>query len=134
MARTQTAPVLIGVLAEIAQLVGEDGARALAERFGGSEIWIPRARSIGPEHKLALCIGVDKARRLAEQIGHGPLHVPSGRISGRGPLADHVYATIDRAYREGLGVARIARIADCSQSTVERHLRRQSSERGRREA
>ena len=115
---------LIGILVDIAEVAGEDAARALARRFGGSEIYIPYPSSIGGSHPLAECVGQEAARTIADRLGRGHVKVPMGRISGRGSLPPHIFAIIANAHREGIGTSRIARIVGCSVSTVERHLRR----------
>lgn len=48
--------------AEVAEIIGIDSYRKLIDAFGGSQIWIPKARSLVPGTEIA---GEVRCRRLA---------------------------------------------------------------------
>lgn len=107
-------PYLPGVLALIAEEVGEDVAVRLAEARGGRAIYIPKTPKSNTE--LSLIVGLDPARELSKLLGHGALMVPCGNIGGAGGRR----ARIEALWHQGLSQAQIAAEVDVHLRTVER--------------
>lgn len=61
--------VLPGVLAQIADVAGEDAALAVAQARGGTEVYIPPAP--GADHWLSKLIGIKAARAVAAELTMG---------------------------------------------------------------
>lgn len=61
-------------MAELASAIGDDAARLLAERFGGTTISVPR--TIGEHHPLHVVLGADLARRVAQYYGGSRVYIP----------------------------------------------------------
>ena len=57
---------LPGVLAEIAELIGEAGALAIAARVGGTRIYLPA--TLDDDHWLVAAIGADQAKKLCKHF------------------------------------------------------------------
>lgn len=62
-------------LAAIARLIGDEAARTLCERLGGTLVYIPVCP--GAASPLVLAIGHTAAARLADALGGTALRVPS---------------------------------------------------------
>jgi hypothetical protein len=60
-------------MAELAGAIGHDAARLLAQRFGGTTIYVPR--NVGEHHPLRAVLG-DRAAALAERFGGLRVNVP----------------------------------------------------------
>jgi len=56
------------------RLLGDEGARLLAEAFGGRRLYVPR--SPGPHHPITVAIGEDRAGRLAGAFHGVGIDVP----------------------------------------------------------
>lgn len=67
--------VLPGVLAEIADVAGEDAALAIAKYRGGTEVYVPPVPA--NDHWLCRLIGRDQARAVCDRLtcGVGPRRV-----------------------------------------------------------
>lgn len=86
---------LPGVLAEIAEVAGEDAALAIADARGGTEVYIPPLPA--DDHWLSALIGADSARAVAERLTQGvggrrlelPLG-PSGHAARMRALVDQM--------------------------------------------
>jgi AraC-like DNA-binding protein len=61
-------------LAEIADAIGLEAAMALALRFGGTRLCVPKV--IGEHHPIRVALGKEVADKLAEWAGGGSLDVP----------------------------------------------------------
>ena len=59
---------------ELAGVVGDDAATALARQFGGTSVYVPRR--IGNNHPIAVVIGRAAADRLAAWAGASTLSIP----------------------------------------------------------
>lgn len=59
-------PALPGILAEIADVAGEDAALAIARARGGTQIYIPPRPA--NDHWLCELIGIDAARKVCAQL------------------------------------------------------------------
>ena len=66
------------LLADVVELLGEGPMLRLAHEFGGTQIYVPQAARIGPEHPLARSLGLANAQRFAGAFGPGHLTVPLG--------------------------------------------------------
>lgn len=103
---------LPGILTEIAEAIGEDKARRLAEALGGHEIY--PSRNPSPSSKLACVIGVDAVRKLADVLGVEKRLIPmAGRrrdVRGR-ELAREGLSRSEIAARVGVHERTAARYA-----------------------
>ncbi len=67
-------------LNRLSDVIGVAAALALAERFGGGEIYVPLR--IQADHPVAQCIGVEAAEKLAAAFGSGQsgarIDIPKG--------------------------------------------------------
>ena len=61
-------------MAELAEAIGEDGARVLARRFGGTTVYVPR--KVGEHHPLHVVLGEETAERLASWCGGSRVNIP----------------------------------------------------------
>lgn len=61
-------------MADLIEVVGEDAARHLARRFGGTSVYVPRA--IGDHHPLCAALNRVAADRLAAWAGGTSIAVP----------------------------------------------------------
>jgi hypothetical protein len=107
-------PYLPGVLALIAEEIGEDVAVRLATARGGRAVYIPKIPK--PEAELTRIVGLDAVRALCKLLGHGTVMVPCGNIGGAGGRR----ARIETLWRQGLSHAQIAATVDVHTRTVER--------------
>lgn len=64
--------------AELADAIGDHAARCLAERFGGTSLYVPR--TIGDHHPICAALGRAQADRLAAWAGGGSLAVPKQAV------------------------------------------------------
>lgn len=64
-----TRPPLPGVLGEIAELVGEDAARAIARARGGTQVYFPPEPA--SDHWLSRLIGREKALAVCDHLTCG---------------------------------------------------------------
>ena len=65
---------LPGVLAEIAELIGEAGALAIAARRGGTRAYFPERLS--EDHWLIECVGPAAAQKISERFGGNASDIP----------------------------------------------------------
>lgn len=107
-------PYLPGVLAFIADEIGDELAVRLAELKGGREIYIPK--NPGPETSLAKLVGLENAQRLFKLLGSGKLLVPAGNIGGQTGRRQRVAMLLD----QGISHSEIAAQVDVHLRTVER--------------
>ncbi len=121
---TETLP---GILQEIAELVGEQPALAIASRAGGTRIYFPAKAD--DEHWLVKCVGRDAADKLCEHFS------VDGRRGQRVEIPLHVggtYRQLVRALAErvhkmdesGASSTEIARTTGVTQRSVHRHRAR----------
>jgi hypothetical protein len=61
-------------MAELVDAIGADAARQLAQRFGGTSVYVPRA--VGEHHPLRVALGVDAVVKLVEWYGGARLSIP----------------------------------------------------------
>lgn len=103
---------------ELVQAIGEDAARDLARRFGGTSLYVPR--SIGEHHPIAVAIGADNAARLSNWSGGSALSIPK--------QPEKRQRVLDLRAR-ALTVTEIARETDYSERHVYRLLRQRERDR-----
>ncbi|GAM04828.1 hypothetical protein [Novosphingobium sp. MBES04] len=113
---------LPGVLAQIADVAGEDAALAIAEARGGTQVYIPPVP--GADHWLTKLIGREAARAVADELtcGVGGLRVdlplgPTGH-------AAQMRARIDAMIQEGRSERDIALCTGYSTRTIRRRRAR----------
>lgn len=61
-------------MAELAAAIGDEAARLLARRFGGTTIYVPR--SIGEHHPLRVVLDKEGADKLAQWCGGSRVNIP----------------------------------------------------------
>lgn len=107
-------------MAELASAIGEDAARLLARRFGGTTVYVPH--TVGEHHYLRVVLGDEAVARLVKWGGGSRINVPK-QAERR--------ARVRELHRAGaLTIARIAIETDYS----ERHVYRLLSEADDRQA
>lgn len=96
--------VLPGILAEIAEVAGEDAALTIARVRGGTQIYVPPLPD--NDHWLCRLIGRDEARAVCERLtcGVGPRRVdlplgPTGSLAKARARVDAMIAD-DRSERD----------------------------------
>lgn len=72
------APFTNSTFVEIAEVIGEKGARALVEHLGGTTLYVP-AR-IGPHHPVAAAIGAKAAELFARHYRGSHLQLPKAYL------------------------------------------------------
>ncbi|MBB5987413.1 hypothetical protein [Sphingobium lignivorans] len=119
---TTARALLPGVLAEIADVAGEDAARAILDEHAGQRIYLPAAPR--PDHWLCALIGHDQAvavcDRLTAGVAHIVIEIP---LADRG-TARQLQARIDQMIREGKSESDIVRATRVSVRTVRRRRAR----------
>lgn len=111
---------LPGILGQIADAIGEDGARRLAMALGGRRVSI--AKNPGPSNAIAAVVGVEAAKIIANDIGWGEVVLPLGPASRP--------ARIKAMLTEGLSHNQIAAAIGCSVRTVEYHAQQKRQHNG----
>lgn len=86
---------------EIAAIIGDQAARVLCDRLGGSQLYVPI--HIRPDHEFARAVGIDDARKLAEYFGGTTLWVPKSHH--RRQRAVELLAEVDAGRMTMLDVA-----------------------------
>ncbi|WP_456387915.1 hypothetical protein [Profundibacter sp.] len=112
--KRQSRHYLPGVLAYIAEEIGEDVAVDLAVARGGREVYIPRNPKLGSE--LSKIVGLDAAVKLNKLLGSGNLLVPCGSVGGAGGRRTRIIKLLE----SGMSHANIAAEVDVHTRTVER--------------
>ena len=67
--------------AELATAIGGEAARSLADRFGGTTLYVPRA--IGDHHPIRAALDRLAADRLAAWAGGGSIAIPKQAVRPR---------------------------------------------------
>lgn len=98
---------------ELAGVVGDAAATALARRFGGTSVYVPR--TIGDHHPLCVMLGRQAADRLAAWTGGQSIAIPK-RPERRARV-------IALRRQRALTIQQIARETDYSERHVYRLLR-----------
>ena len=95
------------ILDDLAELVGEEAAWALAAEFMGERVYIPKDPAVEP--RIAAAIGEDLARILCDALWRTILPFPTRVVVER---------RVQRLAEEGLPKREIARRVKISQSRV----------------
>lgn len=66
-----------GIMAEIEESIGLNGALLLAQRYGGQRVYVPNINHINEGHPLSLAIGIDSAKTLCENFYGEALEIPN---------------------------------------------------------
>lgn len=113
---------LPGILAEIAEVAGEEAALAMAHARGGTQIYLPPVPA--PHHWLCQLIGEAKAKRVCDLLtaGVGPLRVdlPLGPVSKYNQMLAADQAVIDAMIRDQRSERDIALATRYSERSVRR--------------
>ncbi|MBD8890916.1 helix-turn-helix domain-containing protein [Roseibium litorale] len=119
-------PYLPGILMEIAEIVGEGNALAIAKEKGGGRCHFPAAPA--PDHWLSMLIGHSSACKLCQELAIGTasgnrlrgiyVDVPLGPSGSRA----ETHRQIDKLHRSGKSQEQIARECGVSRRTVQRRL------------
>ncbi|GEC14268.1 hypothetical protein [Nitrobacter winogradskyi] len=111
---------LPGVLAEIAELIGEAGALAIAARRGGTRVYFPQ--KVPADHWLVACVGLKAAAMVSERFGGETCDIPL--VIG-GTYRQFIRAIAERIHElDGTGDSHAHEIAHrlgVTQRTVHRH-------------
>lgn len=108
---------LPGVLAEIAEIAGEDAALAIAQARGGTQIYLPPVPKA--DHWISELLGHETALAIADKLTSGfpmRLDVPSGPTT----YAAQRRALADRMIAEGRSESEIALATGYSGRAVRR--------------
>lgn len=105
--------------AAIAAAIGQSAARALAAKFGGTRLYVPR--TIGDHHPICVALGREDADRLAAYCGGSPLDIP------KNPARRERVRLLLRS--RSLTIAQIAVETEYSERQVYRLQREQEDER-----
>lgn len=97
---------LPGVLAQIANVAGEDAAIAIARARGGTQVYIPPEP--GPDHWLTRLIGMAAARAVADELTCGVGSIRVDLPLGPDGHAAQARARVDAMLREGASERDIA--------------------------
>jgi len=90
-------------LAEIAAVIGREGALRLVHACGGTRIFVPRQLRV--QHKLVTWLGFEQANRLSRHFGGETLTV----VRAAELLRRTRNREIVRRYDSGVGVRQLAR-------------------------
>lgn len=113
--------VLPGVLAEIAELVGNAKALQIAAHAGGTRVYFPSR--VHPDHWLVQCVGLEATGKILERFAGDTCDIPQ---AGHGSLAQFRRGIAKRIHEldgDEKSSKHIAREVGVSQRTVHRHRR-----------
>lgn len=110
--------MLPGVLRDVAEATDLTTALTLADKLGGSRVFVPREPR--PGSKLVEAVGMEAARSIAELYPTENVDIPLG------PLASHGrrHREIMRLVEQGISNQEIARRLHCHNRTVRRAKQR----------
>lgn len=114
---------LPGVLAEIAELIGEAGALAIAARVGGTRIYLPA--TLDDDHWLVAAIGAEPAKKLCKHFAvegkRGQrIEIPLAVGGTYRQYLRHVQQRIHELDGEGFSANEIARKVGTTERAVHR--------------
>lgn len=90
-------------LAEIAGIIGREGAMRLVDSCGGTRVFVPRKMKV--QHKLATLLGFEQAHLLSRHFGGEALTV----VRGAEVIRRARNREIVQKYDKGIGVRQLAR-------------------------
>lgn len=87
-----------GIMAEVEEAIGLNGALLLAQRYGGQRVYVPSLEKMTETHPLSMAIGHTAAKKLAETFSGEPLDLPNRGAwrDMRNDIIRHLY--IDEGY------------------------------------
>lgn len=107
-----SAPGYPGVLAEIADAIGEDAAMTIANQYGGTRFYVPTRIPHG--HRLVELLGMEAAQKLASMLGGLDFEIAQAIALKRAKRNAQICA--ERA--EGVSVSNLARKNGMSERNV----------------
>lgn len=110
---------LTGFLAELADLVGEQRARRLAQIHGGTRLYVPER--LTPDHPLVTEIGYEAALSLVHAFKREYLEIPLGPSGVHAQSIRSRRELVSRLDEEGWSAPEIARVTGIHCRTVYRH-------------
>lgn len=127
---------LTGWLAEVAEIVGEDAALAIARARGGTLAVIPAAANLTDRSWLVRTIGTEKARALAEALVSAKngdrFLIPLGPDHGLAAYHRARRRAVTEALDSGATIDEAARAAGVDRSTVIRTKKKARDDRQER--
>lgn len=108
MARPEDPPP--GVLADIAELVGDDAAERLAVALGGRDLYCVLARNVRAANALVGVLDADDARKVTERFTGETVYIPRARRW-----------VARRMFDRGCGTTVVARTLGVSRSVARRY-------------
>jgi len=109
---------LPGVLAQIANVAGEEAALAIAEARGGTRVYIPPKPDA--DHWMSRLVGHEAALAIGEELTGGFAGLPVDMPLGPAGLAAAARARIDAMIAEGKSESYIARATGYTTRAVRR--------------
>ena len=110
--------VLPGVLAEIAELVGDAKALQIAAHAGGTRVYFPS--KLHPDHWLVQCVGLADAGKILERFAGDTCDIPQAGHGSYARFRRGVAQRIEQREAEGASSKDIARDVGVSQRTIHR--------------
>ncbi|MBR0962209.1 hypothetical protein [Bradyrhizobium japonicum] len=120
--------VLPGVLAEIAELVGNAKALQIAAHAGGTRVYFPS--KVHPDHWLVQCIGLEATTKLLERFAGDTCDIPQAGHGSYARFRRAIVRDIAQAQADNKSSKTIAREVGVSQRTVHRHRERSRRDDG----
>lgn len=118
---------LPGVLAEIAELVGNAKALQIAAHAGGTRVYFPS--KVHPDHWLVQCVGLEAASKILERFAGDTCDIPQAGHGSFARFRRGIAQRIEQLEGEDKSSKEIARDVGVSQRTIHR---RRKSQRDRR--
>jgi hypothetical protein len=109
---------LPGVLAQIANVAGDDAALAIAQARGGTQIYVPPLP--GPDHWLSKLVGLEAARAIADELTGGFAGARIDLPLGPAGHAAQMRAKMDAMIAQGRSERDIAMATRYSTRTIRR--------------
>lgn len=113
---------LTGILAELAEVAGVEAVLALCDRYGGTQVNVPRVA--GPDHWLTQCVGAEAAAAICHYmtVTDADDHSRGARgvLIPRGPMAltRQAKQRLVRELQAGTSVREAARRAGLTERTA----------------
>jgi hypothetical protein len=97
------------IVRDLIEVVGEEAARQLVERFRGERLWVPSAP--GPDHPITLCVGPELAARIGWWLSPGdnldfPMLAAASRSARDAAILAAAESTTTSGLTQQFGVSR----------------------------
>lgn len=113
-----------GVLAEIADLIGNEGADAIVNQYGGTSLYVPSCMSyMTIDHPLAKLLGIEAAQKMVPIFGGDDFDIPKADAVKRARRNALIF--VDRA--AGLSHSALARKYDLTERQIRSILAAQNA-------